>query len=582
MPEDRDQLFLKALARHLRTGSAASSLCLDPETLAAYHERTLTPAELASLKSHIVSCARCQEILAQLEATEEINELEETSEVVPAIALAAAPVASELRRQTASQDTAAQASPEKVVAIPRKRFASLRWAAPAGAIAAALLVWISVRHAGILLKPPSDGAPISADRRPAPALSAAEEAKAPGPPQEKEAQRQKSDDSSAARRNETAPAPPPAPQPSLLDEDRESAAAGRIEQKEQKLSARDAYAYSTRTKGGQAGGRGPSAPSPQNQANDALLRSDQNVLGGDAQMAERAADHDKAELRKAAPPAKSGMIAGAAKAVPPPAPLAPKRLPGRLRGTVTDPSGAAVAGANVQLQDDGGRTIASTSTDTAGTYLFSGVAEGNYQLQLESPGFRTDILSGLNVQAGENVMNARLELGAASETVQVTAPAAAPAIASSSSQVVELRALPRDVPDLKSKDSLELLIGSRGFGSVASPDGQAVWKFGEAGQIFHSVNGGKEWSSQDSGVTVKLLSASAPSAKVCWVAGASGTVLRTTDGGKHWMKVTVPIHGDLGGVHASDAKHASISDPPNRVRYETTDGGKTWIQITNP
>jgi len=268
------------------------------------------------------------------------------------------------------------------------------------------------------------------------------------------------------------------------------------------------------------------------------------------------------------------MTADLAKAVAPPPPSS-KRLPGRLRGTVTDPSGAAVAGANVQLQADGGRTIASTSTDTAGTFLFSGVAEGNYQLQLERPGFRTDILTGLNIQAGENVMNARLELGAASETVQVAAQA--PVVASSNSQAAELRSL----PESKSKNSLELLVASPDFRSVASPDGKSVWKFGEAGQILRSTSGGKEWASQVSGVTVKLLSAAAPSAKVCWVAGASGTLLRTADGGEHWQQVSVPIGGDLGGVHASDAKHASISDAANRVSYETSDGGRTWKRIAN-
>src|SRR5215813_11154785 len=162
MPEDRDQLFEKALARHLRAESAASSLCLDPETLAAYHERTLSPAELASAKSHIVSCARCQQILAELEVTPEVDQLQETTELAPAVARTAAPASSELRRELSPPAVITQQpSPEKVVAIPSKRFASLRWAAPAGALAAALLVWIGVRDLGMLRKSPSEGAQIS-------------------------------------------------------------------------------------------------------------------------------------------------------------------------------------------------------------------------------------------------------------------------------------------------------------------------------------------------------------------------------------------------------------------------------------
>ena len=49
MPDDRDQLFEKALARQLRADGAAESLCLDPETLAAYHERALSPEEMAGV-----------------------------------------------------------------------------------------------------------------------------------------------------------------------------------------------------------------------------------------------------------------------------------------------------------------------------------------------------------------------------------------------------------------------------------------------------------------------------------------------------------------------------------------------------
>ena len=50
--EDRDRQFEDALARHLRADAGAGdSACLDPELLAAYHERML-PLE-ASLGAKI-------------------------------------------------------------------------------------------------------------------------------------------------------------------------------------------------------------------------------------------------------------------------------------------------------------------------------------------------------------------------------------------------------------------------------------------------------------------------------------------------------------------------------------------------
>ena len=84
-PEDRDRTFEKALASHLRSGATQPG-CLDAELLAAYHERLLAPEQMMSCKQHIASCTRCQEILAQLEATDDLlietDRLEQVTENV--------------------------------------------------------------------------------------------------------------------------------------------------------------------------------------------------------------------------------------------------------------------------------------------------------------------------------------------------------------------------------------------------------------------------------------------------------------------------------------------------------------------
>jgi len=84
-PDERDRIFDRALARHLRSAAPAgetagvpgvspsqSGACPDPETLAAYHERSLLPEQLNSLKEHLAGCANCQTVLAHLETTDEI------------------------------------------------------------------------------------------------------------------------------------------------------------------------------------------------------------------------------------------------------------------------------------------------------------------------------------------------------------------------------------------------------------------------------------------------------------------------------------------------------------------------------
>ena len=244
------------------------------------------------------------------------------------------------------------------------------------------------------------------------------------------------------------------------------------------------------------------------------------------------------------------------------------RASGQLRGTVTDPSGAVVSGANVALKSPNGRTVTQTSTDNTGTYTIDRVSAGNYQLELQSPGFKTDTINGLNIAAGDNVQNAQLQVGTSAETVEVTAQAAVV-----NTQSSEVSSLPRNGRNVQA-----LAVLSAGLQTVISHDGKAVWKFGDSGQIFYSKDAGKDWTSQRSGVSAKLLAASAPSAKICWIAGAAGTLLRTADGGKHWQIITTPIAGDLGGVRATDAKHASIWGLPNHVSYETSDGGATWKQ----
>ena len=94
---------------------------------------------------------------------------------------------------------------------------------------------------------------------------------------------------------------------------------------------------------------------------------------------------------------------------------------GHLSGAVTDPSGAAIAGANVKLMDENGLIVAQTATDSNGNYSFSSLSPGNYRVQTERAGFKTNLMTQLNVAPGDNQANARLDVGASTETVTVNA-----------------------------------------------------------------------------------------------------------------------------------------------------------------
>jgi len=94
---------------------------------------------------------------------------------------------------------------------------------------------------------------------------------------------------------------------------------------------------------------------------------------------------------------------------------------GRLSGTVTDPAGAAVPGANVQLLDENNAVVAQTTTESNGQYTFSGVSAGNYRVEIERQGFQKNLISGLSVTPGENQFNTQLRLGSNTQTVEVSA-----------------------------------------------------------------------------------------------------------------------------------------------------------------
>jgi len=135
--DDRERNFEKALARELRADALNGLHCPDAETLAAYHERMLSAEEMVAQKPHIAGCERCQEILATLETTEAIPVSERDSDEV--VAAGAAPRA--VRNVEAS---GARAKSGSVREMPKPK-TYLRWVAPAGAIAAGLLVWLAVQ-----------------------------------------------------------------------------------------------------------------------------------------------------------------------------------------------------------------------------------------------------------------------------------------------------------------------------------------------------------------------------------------------------------------------------------------------------
>jgi hypothetical protein len=90
--------------------------------------------------------------------------------------------------------------------------------------------------------------------------------------------------------------------------------------------------------------------------------------------------------------------------------------------TVTDPSGAAVPGATVILTDTATNAVRIATTNDAGQYNFPNVPPGNYNVTISKAGFRVGRILNQNVSVSESrTLDVKLEIGSATETVEVTA-----------------------------------------------------------------------------------------------------------------------------------------------------------------
>jgi hypothetical protein len=430
--EGRERNFDKALARHLRfTAASPRGACPDSEVLAAYHERSLLPEEMNSWKEHIVGCANCQTILAQLEATDGLP--------LPAVTIS----------------NAGAASPAKSRRALLLRGARWRWLAPAGALAAGLLVWIAWHENRSAISPNPADIKIAANQPTSSTLPSLQPE--PAPPR---------------------PAPSsPNPQ-SVLDGRTRSTA----------------------------------------QAHSPVLKQRQSAeFGAVVAPAKRDADKENGARKDAV-----------------------REAPAELRqSSKSEQLDAATADRALQEKIE--------------------LQTGNLPSQNQS-----------NIPAPKAAGPALLGRAESKEKPMKMSPPAAPPQAvsggvsgfhaSTSAKVVTL-SNPRLIP---------------------APGSTVIWRAGRAGLLERSEDGGSSWSRQSSGVLVDLLTGAALSDKVCWVVGRVGAILLTTDGGAHWKTVASPLSEDLGGIHATDALHATIGNAKSTRTFVTSDGGATWKPVSPP
>lgn len=99
---------------------------------------------------------------------------------------------------------------------------------------------------------------------------------------------------------------------------------------------------------------------------------------------------------------------------------------GNIQGTISDPSGAVIANAQVTLTDNATGVKHQTATSNGGVFSFPNLDIGTYSLAATAPGFKKYNRTGIVLEVGSNIgINVTMEVGAANQEVHVQAEALA-------------------------------------------------------------------------------------------------------------------------------------------------------------
>jgi outer membrane receptor protein involved in Fe transport len=97
---------------------------------------------------------------------------------------------------------------------------------------------------------------------------------------------------------------------------------------------------------------------------------------------------------------------------------------GQFTGTVSDPTGAAIANAKVSVLNSATDLSTFATTNSSGNYSVKELPVGTYKLTVEAAGFKTTSNAGVAVNAGTIAhVDFKLQLGKASEVIEVTGAA---------------------------------------------------------------------------------------------------------------------------------------------------------------
>jgi hypothetical protein len=162
---------------------------------------------------------------------------------------------------------------------------------------------------------------------------------------------------------------------------------------------------------------------------------------------------------------------------------------GYISGTVTDKSGAAVAGANVTITDAGGSQTRNTTSNSDGAYVVAGLPGGTYNLVVTAVGFQKFTATKVVLDVAQKLrIDVGLTVGAVTEEIVVTGESVAQVETQSSALSSTITGKQIDQLMLNGRNFTQLVTLTPGVVDQTNTD---EGKVGVYGNVSYSMNGGR-------------------------------------------------------------------------------------------
>ncbi|HLH19264.1 MAG TPA: carboxypeptidase regulatory-like domain-containing protein [Bryobacteraceae bacterium] len=167
--------------------------------------------------------------------------------------------------------------------------------------------------------------------------------------------------------------------------------------------------------------------------------------------------------------------------------LSAQEYRGTFSGTVTDPTGAAIAKATVTATETRTGAKSTAVTGDSGAYTIPFLAPGIYEITAEAPGFKKYVHAGVTLSSGESpVVDIRLAIGALTDAVTVTGEA--PLLEASSPTVGQVLST-KEVDALPVNGRTPMMYDQLAFGVVSTYEPGPVRPFDNGAPNEISIGG---------------------------------------------------------------------------------------------